>query len=363
MTSDHDIQGNGAQTARPEVSLLDLINVVLRHRWLVVGLPLLFFTIGGVVSLFRDRTWTSSASFVPQSSDPIGSQLGGVAAQFGLQLASGRPAESPAFYADLIRSREILGAAVDSTYTRQQDGRTVRVSLPTLLELRGDSAMLRDRGIRFLQQAVGVSTSRETGIIRVSVATQWPDISRQLADRLISLVNHFNIGHRQSHAAAQRKFTETQRDEARRNVVEAEDRLQTFLQRNRDFRGSPQLSFEHDRLDREVGRRQQLYNTLSEAYEQARIDEVRNIAVITVLDVPSYPLRPDPRGTVVRAFTGLAIGLVLALAFAFITEYLRQSRTEAGPDFNRFVALRNEAAADLRQPIQSAKRLFWRQPR
>jgi uncharacterized protein involved in exopolysaccharide biosynthesis len=363
MTSEHEIQSNGAQTARSEVSLLDLINVVLRHRWLVIGLPLLLFIAGGVISMFRDRTYTSTASFVPQSTDAIGSQLGGVAAQLGVQLSPGRPAESPAFYADLVRSREVLGAAVDSTYRRQQDGRTVNVSLPQLLELRGDSLMQRDRAIRYLQTAVGVSPARETGIIRVSASTMWPDVSQQLTERLVSMVNHFNIERRQSHAAAQRKFTEAQRSEAQRNVAEAEDKLQLFLQRNRDFRGSPQLSFEHDRLQREVDRRQQLYTSLSEAYEQARIDEVRNIAVITVIDQPSYPLRPDGRGTVVRAFTGLAIGLVIALAFAFITEYLRQSRTEAGADFNRFQSLKREAADDLLQPLESAKRLFRRQPR
>ncbi len=44
--------------------------------------------------------------------------------------------------------------------------------------------------------------------------------------------------------------------------------------------------FEHDRLERPVSMRQELVTAMAQAYEQARVDEVRNTPVITVIDQP-----------------------------------------------------------------------------
>ena len=44
--------------------------------------------------------------------------------------------------------------------------------------------------------------------------------------------------------------------------------------------------FGHDRLERQVSVRQELVTAMAQAYEQARVDEVRNAPVITVIDQP-----------------------------------------------------------------------------
>src|SRR2546428_650042 len=98
----------------------------------------------------------------------------------------------------------------------------------------------------------------------------------------LALVNTFNLERRQSRAAQEKRFVETRRTEARDELQVAEDRLKSFLERNRDYRNSPQLVFDQERLAREVALRQQLLTSLSQAYEQARIDEVRDTPVITV---------------------------------------------------------------------------------
>jgi uncharacterized protein involved in exopolysaccharide biosynthesis len=93
---------------------------------------------------------------------------------------------------------------------------------------------------------------------------------------------------------------------------QAEDELQAFLQRNRDFRSSPQLSFAYDRLADNVSLRQQLYTAVAQAYEQARIEEVRDTPVITVVEAPMLPARPDPR----PFFRAIAATVLLALVAA-----------------------------------------------
>jgi uncharacterized protein involved in exopolysaccharide biosynthesis len=72
------------------------------------------------------------------------------------------------------------------------------------------------------------------------------------------------------------------------------------------------LSFVYDRLVNNVTLRQQIYTSVAQAYEQARIDEVRDTPVITVVEAPLLPAKPDPRPFFRMLVAGLLIALVVA---------------------------------------------------
>jgi len=136
-----------------------------------------------------------------------------------------------------------------------------------------------------------------TGTVRLSVTTPYAALALRVNQRLLEAAEPVQSRQRQSQAAAERRFTEQRLDEVKQELSHAEDKLQAFLQRNRDYRDSPQLSFEQDRLAREVARQQQLYTSLSQAYEQAKIEEVRDTPVFTVVERPDLPIRPDHVGS------------------------------------------------------------------
>ena len=83
--------------------------------------------------------------------------------------------------------------------------------------------------------------------------------------------------------------------EVRRDLQEAENRLAGFLKVNRDYQNAPDLRFQYDRLNREVSIQQQLFVSLAQSFEQAKIDEVRDTPVISVVEAPEVPARPDSR--------------------------------------------------------------------
>ena len=100
-------------------SVLRLVNVVLRHRRIVVGLPILLATIVCSYTLLTSRTWSASASFAPSESQAAQmGQLAGIAAQFGFNIPMAASGESPEFYVALLRSGEIRRSAVRSPYRR-----------------------------------------------------------------------------------------------------------------------------------------------------------------------------------------------------------------------------------------------------
>ncbi|MGI9042240.1 MAG: Wzz/FepE/Etk N-terminal domain-containing protein [Gemmatimonadales bacterium] len=362
-----DISGqhrmSGTSLAPPgrseEVSLVGLVNVLLRHRALVAGVAL-FSCLGAILyALAQPRSYTATSSFMPQAPRAQGN-LSGIAAQLGLALPTAGGAQSPAFYADLLHSRELLGDAVDSRYEFQTDTAAVSGNLLEIQPQPGRAETRRERSVRALKRMIRPGVAQQTGVVTLGVTANHPALAQQINQRLLDLVNRFNMVSRQSQAGAERKFIEQRLAEVKADLRSAENRQQTFLQRNRDFQNSPELTFEQDRLEREVTRQQQVYTALSQSYEQAKIEEVRDTPVITIVEQPEVPALPDSRGLLMQAVLGLLLGTLLGGILAFGKEFLTKSRQEDPEDFEEFTTLRQEAWDDLLHPWRPLRRLARR---
>lgn len=337
-----DLQTQSAGPVRAgmddEISLWEVFAVLLRRRGTIVlstfGVTLLALAI----TLLSDATYSTSATFRPQGSEASNSQLMALASQFGVNVPGmgGGEEASPAFYAEILTSREILLRAAVRSYDVVGEG---TVYLRDLLEIEEDTEALRDEEvIEWLrEEAVSVSTGRETGTVTISVKTEWADLSQEIAADLLREVSSFNLNTRQSQAAAERAFIEARVDAAEEELHQAEDSLQTFLEANRQFENSPTLVFVHDALMREVTLRQSVLTTLVQSYEQARISEVRDTPVITVLQSPYLPPGPDDRRLVLALALGIVLGGMVGVVLAFVVEAFRSPSggDPAREDFQR----------------------------
>ncbi len=353
--------GNERWPAEDEISLIQLVNTLLRRRRIIVvtsgGISL--FVLLWLLVFSSALTYTSTASFIPQASAGSASGLVGLAGQFGFRMPANEPGQSPEFYAELITSRAVVGAMAEEIFRFQAEREgelEVRSgTLPDLLELAedGSNAERREASIRWLiEGAITVSTDRETGIVEVSIKTPWAGLSQALADRLIEMVNEFNLETRQSRGAAERIFVEGRLAEARDSLRSAENRYETFLAGNRQLLGnrttSPELMFERDRLQRQVTMQQELYTSLAQAHEQARITEVRNTPAITVLERPEVPVRADPRGRLLKLILGVILGGMLGVFLAFVQEYMGRVRDQEDDDYQELTHLWSQSWADIR---------------
>jgi uncharacterized protein involved in exopolysaccharide biosynthesis len=162
-------------------------------------------------------------------------------------------------------------------------------------------------------------------------------VSFEVANRLLEGVNKFNLVTRQSQAGEERRFTEERLTAARASLRVAEDRLERFLRANRQL-GSPGLIFERDRLQREVTLQQQVVVGLAQAHEDARIREVRDTPVITVIERPTLAAEPDPRGRLVILMSGTLIAFFVGILAALMRDGARRLRaTGADPAFNHLM--------------------------
>lgn len=329
-----------SESTLEEYSLFAVMNLLLRRRRLVGGFAAAGAVLGLLSGLLSDRLYGSRLTILPQVTESNLLGLARAAGALGVRLPSATSGgwDSP-IYVEVLQSQALLGdIALDSVVVVEEGGR--RVALSSLFKVpptgRGS---LKDRAVLALRKVIATRELKALNAVQVTVTTRWPSVSYAVAQRLLDAVGRFAVETRQSQATAERNFIEARVADAKDSLRGAENRLQTFLQRNRSTANSPELEFDRDRLQREVGLRQQLYATLLESYQEARIREVRDTPVFTVLEAPQVPTVPRPRRSVLKAGLGLLAGSLLGFLISFVSVGLAGARRRQDSDSREFFGI------------------------
>jgi uncharacterized protein involved in exopolysaccharide biosynthesis len=331
------------------ISLMEALGAVLRYRRLVGTIALSAAILMGVLVLLRPRTYTASASFTPTVTRTALSGLGALAAQVGVTVPTSDGNQSPAFYADLLRSRTVLAPVAQIPVHFAWGGRDYQGTFVDLSRAPGvDSLQRLDAAVRRLRAAMVVSVSARTGVVRVETTTRYPALSVILTDSAIGLLNNFNVESRRSQASAQRQFLEERLASVSQELEAAEDALRDFTKRNRgDLRTAPELLLQQERLNRAVSLRVQVYGGLAQALEQAKLDEIRDTPLITIIERAQLPVRPDARGLMITTVLSFLAGLFIAAVAALLWHAVVVSQRERPESFAELSADAAAAKADL----------------
>ena len=252
---------------------------------------------------------------------------------------------TPEFYADLVTSDEILRQTVVGKYSFDESDE--EGDLTAYYEIEEDTSEKEiERAVERLKKDLSVSTDRETRIVSFSVTTSKATVSQQVAAHILELVNTFDLITRQSQAGAERTFAGERLAELTGELRDAEDSLEVFLVGNRDFSNSPVLTFEHDRLQRIVGMRQEVVTSIAQAFERARIEEVRNTPVITMIESPRVPAFRDSKGRILIVLLGIVAGAMVGGLLGFVKDY-SQARNRGAADLEELSSLWRETLTGL----------------
>jgi uncharacterized protein involved in exopolysaccharide biosynthesis len=308
---------------------------ILLQRWRVVlGLPTVAAVLSVFLALALPRRYTATVSFVPEETavPRLASGLAGLSSQFGFMLVP-PGSRSSRFYADLVQTRELAETILLSRYRDPRSPAAAdSVRLLDLLDLpRGNSQDSLERGATRLKRMVGVRLNSQTSVVEIRVRSAWPRLSADVANRFVSALNTFNSTIRTSQARQRRLFLEIRVAEAQQQLETAENALRQFYERNRLWQQSPELVVEEGRLRRQLEVQQQVYLTLRQEYENARIQEVNDIPVITVVDSAVAPRRPSQPRLELVVLLGTAVGVIAAL-FLVVGTALMERLKRLEPD-------------------------------
>ena len=298
-------------------------DVILRRWPLVLLIPLLTAAAAVLFAVvFRD--FTARSRFVPQSGSNELARFAGIAAQIGIPVGTDATNASPDFYVDLVVSGEVLGPAALRVHRfahRPGSPDTLSGTYLELLAIKGDSPEEQlQNALDRLRGNVSASASVKSGVVTLRTSAPWPGLAESLNAAILELLAGFDRERRQASARAERLFVEDRLAGARRDLEDAEADAARFLDRNKRPE-SARLVMELERLQRQVVLRQQLYAALAQAHEQARIEEVRNTPVITIVDRPDGSARGSRR-LPVFVIIGLLLGGAIAAALAISLEWL-----------------------------------------
>ena len=314
-------------------SLLRVIGPWMRHRRLVFGVPVVLMLLTVVVVLILPATYSVDGGFVPQTSSSTASALVGVAAQFGVNLGDQDPTQSADFYSQLLTSTEFRRAMAAAPVEVGEGGARRTIVLADYYDI--DKSLSPEARLiataAKMREDFDVWTNPRIQWVQFEYRSSDPGLSYAIALRTLAWVDSFNIAARRSAAAEQVTFIEGRVRDATDSLTQAENAMQYFLERNREYRSSPQLTFQAARLQQRIDLFTGVLTSLRTNLESSRVDAVRNTSVVTVVLPVRYPPSPDPRRTILKAvlvailgFIVLASGTLLESEFGISWEWVRE---------------------------------------
>lgn len=336
-----------------QTSLLELAGIIVRRWPVVLGVPVAIAAVTAGISLIVPATYTAVTTFVPEQapegrlSSGLGS-LAGLAGQFGVALG-GSPTESPRFYATVAESRELLERVLLAHYADPRS--TAAADSATLLRLLGvgghDFADSLHRGVKKLSKRISVRADQYTNIVTVSVDSRYPKLAASVASNIVQYLNDFNTQQRQSQARHRREFVEGRVASTEQELHDAEDQLKTFYQHNRSWQQAPALVFEEGRLRRQLDVQQEVYLTLRREYETARIDEVNNTPVMTLIDAPVPPSEKAKPKRLLLTFMMWFLGGIGSVSWVLVSEFAKRMRRDRDVGYEAFSTALAQTKGDV----------------
>jgi len=285
---------------------------------------LIGMVVGVVWGKLMPKKYTAKATFIGVSGTRLNlsgnlGALGALASQFGIANLTGGDgaALSPYFYTDLITADTILSQLATVALRDTSDAAAPPKPMLVWLKVKGKTrADSIQRAERKLKQMLVVDLQVRTGMVKVSFTAKRPYLAAAVTDTLLGLVNSFVGRDLRTRATATRRFLQDRLAQVDSEMKLQQDKLTAFLEKNREYQNSPMLQFRQAELQRDLELKRDLYLSVSRSLEEARMNEVKDTPLISIIDRPSIPTRPS--GTR-AAVSGILLGLFLPFAwFAYV---------------------------------------------
>ncbi|OQX83528.1 MAG: hypothetical protein B6D63_06080 [Candidatus Latescibacteria bacterium 4484_7] len=295
-----------------KISVVTLIEALVRSRKLVAIIIGAGIALSFTLALTLPQRFTATATILPSGKGNLFGKLGSLIGLQNSSLTDEIPQNSSLLFPTVLSSRYVRMQLLRSTF--EYAGKKT-----TLSEILGKRDI--DDALTALDALVGIGMDKKTGIIRIRVTTNDPDLSAAVANRLIDLLRDFNVQKKRKKAWYNYEFLSNKLSEASKELFAAESTLTAFEKRHRDYTEStdPSVVMEHEKLTRELELKENLFIDLTKEKELADIELKRQTPIVRVLDYASPPRIKSfpPRKLIVMA------GGSLSLISAVIVSLLR----------------------------------------
>lgn len=214
-----------------EVSLLDLLVILVRQRFFIIKFTAVFAVLAIIYSLLATPIYKSTLQIMPPGGDPK-SGAAAVLAATGLgELAGGIGATQGDTVVGITKSTVVLDRVIDKNglLTREPEGFNIIRTVKGIFASSEKKPQMRTRVRAGLSEQIQSAADKKSGIISVSVSDTSPEMAVQLAqsvfDETLDVMQDVAV----TPSAQQRLFIEEQLKENNKALIEAEKNLSAFL--------------------------------------------------------------------------------------------------------------------------------------
>lgn len=215
-----------------EVSLLDLLVILVRQRFFIIKFTAAFTIIAIIYSLLATPEYKSTLQIMPPGGDAKSGAVAVLAASGLGDLAGGFGATQGDTVVGITKSTVVLDRVIDKNglLTREPDGFSLIGAVKGIFSSKGEKEpKMRTRVRADLSEQIQSAADKKSGIISVSVSDTSPEMAVQLAqsvfDETLAVMQNVAV----TPSAQQRLFIEEQLKENNKALAKAENDLSAFL--------------------------------------------------------------------------------------------------------------------------------------
>ncbi len=334
---------NTDSTTRSTLDLLNISTIVSQRKWTVTSVIVLLTALSIIYALISTPLFRSTVSFYPQyQNDPTQSLGGGlqslaaVGGMLGLNLNSGSQAQY--YIPDILFSRTLRHQLVTRKWANLPEStpdliRFWKLDQPGLF---GGSSSLTPAEQKLSQEEDAMLLllkrlsvrEEDSGLTRVGVLMESRELAAEINSYVADHLKRVIATHYSEQSSEFSAFLEDRMAQAMLDLTLSEEILTEFRQLHLLSQDSAEDQLERGRLLRQVEINQQIYLTLRQQFELARLEELKAKPIIMVLDENESQFYPEKPRRVIIVMMGFLAGILGGILLALLLHLRQQVRLE-----------------------------------
>lgn len=250
------------------------------------------------INLLLPNYYRATATLLPETEKSKLSALGQFADIAQLAGVNIPGSEIARLYPTIVTSESVLRSVITRKF--KSDKFADSVDLIHYFEL-GSTSPERNMStaIDVMRASLSASFDNRNSVVTISLSMREPQLAADVLNALIGELDRFMRSKRVTSASEQVNWLDVRLKQVQTELGNAEISLKDFRERNRRVADSPDLLMQQGRLMREVDIRNAIVVELKKQYELAKLEEIKNITIVNVLDPAIAPVKKDSphRGT------------------------------------------------------------------
>jgi len=315
-----------------KTNFVEILSVVWNAKKLVGFVVGATTVLAVVISLLLPESFKATTTILPETEKGKLAGLGGLSDLASLAGVNVGEVPLTKLYPAIINSEVVLKKVIYARYPtpEYQDS----ANLIQIWEIRAKTPALEYEGaLKALRSRLDVSVDTKTSLLTLGIETRYPQLSADILNNITHELDEFMRTRRTTSASEQRKWIESRLAQVKLDLERAENKLKNFRETNRQIVYSPQLQLEQGRLVRDVEINNTLYIELKKQYELAKIEEIKNIPIINVLDPARPPARKENPKRSVIVLTAFFLSTFGSLFFVIIVNRYEAQLSEVSRVF------------------------------